>query len=309
MKQIRLSKAQLNIASVAMLVSGAFLCGYFYHASSIKDEVSIPRILVHNRASESDYSRQTRTFTEQEEKEWEILKTVELEVPVWGADEQPTGDTKMVSLKDGNYHNPPEDQVYLDKDTLVLGNFEYESQNQDAIIVMWTNPSGTGNYPELALFRKHDGKYKLIETEQNGFGDRDYIRAVKREGDQLFVDMITSWAGDGGCCPSHKITQVYDIRGGISLIPQTELLGRDLAIQLVKNRPEIKSWLKILEKAKDKGSEIESRPIIEFDRMAGDKYVVHVYEFVKDSGDTGHSATLGWYHVDLATKAAVKQQP
>ena len=41
--------------------------------------------------------------------------------------------------------------------------------------------------------------------------------------------------------------------------------------------------------------------IIEVDHIEGNNYVVHVYEIIKDDEKTCHTATIGWYYVDMYT--------
>lgn len=41
--------------------------------------------------------------------------------------------------------------------------------------------------------------------------------------------------------------------------------------------------------------------VIEVDHREGDNYVVHVYEIIQDDEKTCHTATIGWYYVDMYT--------
>lgn len=41
--------------------------------------------------------------------------------------------------------------------------------------------------------------------------------------------------------------------------------------------------------------------VIEVDHREGDNYVVHVYEIIQDDEKTWHTATIGWYYVDMYT--------
>ncbi len=66
------------------------------------------------------------------------------------------------------------------------------------------------------------------------------------------------------------------------------------AVSIVSARPEVKKFLEGLKRTKIKG--VTSQ--IEFDRKEGDDFVIHVYEFVPDDAETGHTATFNWYHVN-----------
>ena len=41
--------------------------------------------------------------------------------------------------------------------------------------------------------------------------------------------------------------------------------------------------------------------IIEVDHIEGNNYVVHAYEIIQDYEKTWHTATTGWYYVDMHT--------
>lgn len=81
---------------------------------------------------------------------------------------------------------------------------------------------------------------------------------------------------------------------------------KEEAVELVRQRPEVKEWLKLFNNLPPE----ERRPVIEFDHMEGDDYVVHAYEVVryiepteyeKQNNISGHTATLNWFTVDSET--------
>lgn len=75
------------------------------------------------------------------------------------------------------------------------------------------------------------------------------------------------------------------------------LTERD-ALRIVTNRPEVKKWKRAVDVAA-KAKKVSA--IIEVDREEDGAFVVHAYEMVPDEGDTGHSATFNWYHVNERT--------
>lgn len=76
--------------------------------------------------------------------------------------------------------------------------------------------------------------------------------------------------------------------------------AQDQAVALVNELQEVKEWrLWLIE---NDNPNIESRPIVEFDHMWDDIYVIHAFEWVKDGGNNAHAATLNWFKVDLVTK-------
>jgi hypothetical protein len=69
------------------------------------------------------------------------------------------------------------------------------------------------------------------------------------------------------------------------------------ALAIVSARPEVKKFLLALKNTKIKGSSAH----VEFDRKEGTDLVVHVYEYVPDDAESGHTATFNWYHVNAKT--------
>ncbi len=79
----------------------------------------------------------------------------------------------------------------------------------------------------------------------------------------------------------------------------TAQISEQDAIDLVKNLPEVKSWLALFNQP-DGTSSIGGKPVIEVDHQDSAIYVVHAYEWVNQGADS-HTATEGWYDVDKKT--------
>jgi hypothetical protein len=75
------------------------------------------------------------------------------------------------------------------------------------------------------------------------------------------------------------------------------------AVAIVAARPEVKSWVATIKASKIKGTSSH----IEFDRMEDGEYIVHVYEYVPDDAESGHTATMNWYHVNAKTGKVSKE--
>lgn len=75
------------------------------------------------------------------------------------------------------------------------------------------------------------------------------------------------------------------------------------AVTLVSNLPEVKKWAEGIRKLKRK----DVSAAIDLDRTEGDIHVVHVYENVMDSPDSGHTATFNWYNVNAKTRKISKE--
>lgn len=69
------------------------------------------------------------------------------------------------------------------------------------------------------------------------------------------------------------------------------------AIDIVSARPEVKQFVANIKKSGRKGSS----SYIEFDRKENGEFVIHVYEYVPDDEESGHTATMNWYHVNAKT--------
>lgn len=69
------------------------------------------------------------------------------------------------------------------------------------------------------------------------------------------------------------------------------------AVAIVSARPEVKQFIANIKKNGRKGSSSN----VEFDRKENGEYVIHVYEYVPDDAETGHTATMNWYHVNAKT--------
>lgn len=69
------------------------------------------------------------------------------------------------------------------------------------------------------------------------------------------------------------------------------------AVAIVEARSEVKEFVSTIKKSGMKGSTSH----VEFDRKEGDDFVIHVYQYVPDDAETGHTATMNWYHVNGKT--------
>lgn len=69
-----------------------------------------------------------------------------------------------------------------------------------------------------------------------------------------------------------------------------------------KQQPRTISESKAISLVKDMFSNSGYVPsVIEVDHREGNKYVVHAYEIIQDDEETWHTATAGWYYVDMYT--------
>lgn len=81
----------------------------------------------------------------------------------------------------------------------------------------------------------------------------------------------------------------------------SSVLSEKEALELVRNRPEVKDFFANVTKAKI------AKAVVEVDRKEGACYVVHVYELVPDGPDSSHTATMNWYNVNFKTKKVTQE--
>ncbi len=75
------------------------------------------------------------------------------------------------------------------------------------------------------------------------------------------------------------------------------------AVAIVSAEPEVKKFVALTTKSGMKGSS----SFVEFDRLEDGDYIIHVYQYVPDGDDSGHTATFNWYHVNVKTGKLSKE--
>lgn len=75
------------------------------------------------------------------------------------------------------------------------------------------------------------------------------------------------------------------------------------ALSIVNAEPDVKKFVALIKKSGRKGSRAE----VEFDREEDGDYIIHVYEYVPDDDESGHTATMNWYHVNKKTGKVSKE--
>ncbi len=83
---------------------------------------------------------------------------------------------------------------------------------------------------------------------------------------------------------------------------------RETAVQLVEARPEVAEWRRFFTGTDGRSPHTGGKPRIEVCGKHSDGWVVHVFEEVPDDGaGEGHTATLGWYHVDVPSSTVTAE--
>ena len=101
--------------------------------------------------------------------------------------------------------------------------------------------------------------------------------------------------------PDSKYAKVFNqMLSTFQFIEVEKFVSEEEAINLVANLPRVKGWLAFFTEPD------RSKPIIEIDRIEGEKYVIHLYELVPTDG---HTATFGWCEVDRITGEITAEPP
>jgi len=146
----------------------------------------------------------------------EIPSKEELKNTVYTSEWTETG---LAQLTDGEYREPistdsaTEIVVQL-TDNLVAG--ELGEGGQAAVVVLVTQPGGSGSFYDLAIVARIDGIPVNVAT--TFIGDRVQIDAITIDNGEIVLDMITHGPDDPMCCPSQHVIQKFSLQGS-ELIP------------------------------------------------------------------------------------------
>jgi heat shock protein HslJ len=82
---------------------------------------------------------------------------------------------------------------------------------KDAVVVLVTNPGGSGTFYDLVAVLNRDGEPEHVATVS--LGDRAKIQALSVESGQIVVRMITHGPNDPMCCPTQEVEQTDALQG------------------------------------------------------------------------------------------------
>jgi len=80
----------------------------------------------------------------------------------------------------------------------------------EAVVILWENSGGSGNYSYVAVVGWRDGKATNIGTAQ--IGDRVQIRGARFDGQHIILNVVQQGPDDAACCPSQKATRTWSMR-------------------------------------------------------------------------------------------------
>jgi len=135
------------------------------------------------------------------------------------------------------------------------------------------------------VFELHSGDPILNWSDSDTFS---IIEPIRKEEEPL-------------CCPTEHKTRVFKWNGetfveingvkNASKALDCSKVTESKAVDIIKQLPEVKNFLNLPFPS-------SSRTVVEIDHSSNDNWYVHIYEIVKDTTTSSHTATFNWYGVD-----------
>ena len=117
----------------------------------------------------------------------------------------------MAPLADGEYSEQAAPGSATMTKVLLTENIAYgELENHlAAVVVLVTNPGGSGTFYDLAVVVDQNGTPTNIST--IFLGDRVKINAMKIEDKQIVIDMVQAGPDDPMCCPTQEVIRSFSL--------------------------------------------------------------------------------------------------
>jgi uncharacterized lipoprotein YbaY len=96
-----------------------------------------------------------------------------------------------------------------------------------AVVVLVTDPGGSGTFYDLAVVVNQDGGPVNLST--INLGDRVKINSIKIENNEILVDMVTQGPDDPMCCPTQQVVKGYALKGDQLMETSSQVVGRAAA--------------------------------------------------------------------------------
>ena len=159
----------------------------------------------------------------------DVLKNME-----YKSDWTESGKAKLIN---GEYREPAAPGSASEIVVTLTDNIAFGQLNgQEAVaVVLVTNTGGTGNFTDLAVVIKQDGKPVNVATAP--LGDRVRINSLTIENNEIMVDMITHGPDDPACCPTQQVVQKYALEGDQLKQTSQEVIGTVEAGEEDKTKP------------------------------------------------------------------------
>ncbi len=132
----------------------------------------------------------------------------------------------IVQLMDGVYREPvAEDSatelVVMLTHHAVFGDVAGD-EVEDAVVVLVSQPGGSGSFYDLAVVRKQDDALTNLARIQ--LGDRVQIKSLDIENGEIIVVMLAQGPDDPMCCPTQTVSNHYVLESGELVLTQSEVI-------------------------------------------------------------------------------------
>ena len=120
-----------------------------------------------------------------------------------------------VQLTDGKYEGEPfvpggasRPTVVLHPEVYAFGDLNGDGVD-DAAVILIENSGGSGNFRYLAAVINEGGAPVNVATQF--IGDREQAQLISIDGNEITLDMVAHGPEDPMCCPTQKVTKVYQL--------------------------------------------------------------------------------------------------
>ena len=94
--------------------------------------------------------------------------------------------------------------------------------SEDAVVVLVSQPGGSGSFYDLAVVRKQDDV--MTNLARVRLGDRVQIKRLHMEDGEVVVDMLTQGPDDPMCCPTRYASNRYAFMSGELVLVNSEVI-------------------------------------------------------------------------------------
>ena len=123
-------------------------------------------------------------------------------------------DEGKVKLTNGAYRQPYEDGSASELVITLAGFKAFGDLNgdgvEDAVVVLVTNPGGTGRFYDLAPVLNQNGT--PLNTITRELGDRVQLKNLSIVDGKIVLAMLSHGAGDPMCCPTVEVIETYQLQ-------------------------------------------------------------------------------------------------
>lgn len=163
------------------------------------------------------YNCRTREVWSAEKKAWcqkvERLKNITYQIPDYGMVKMTRGRFEKNTSTDG-------DRWAAGVTDLVAFDDLTNDKTEDAVVLLWVNSGGSGQFTYLAVVKDVSRNPKNVSTVL--LGDRIKINAFSAQSGRVDLNLLTQDADDPLCCPTQAVNQSYVLQNDrLELLPKS----------------------------------------------------------------------------------------